>query len=72
MTLSILTVVSSIITLEAYNYMSSVLSHAMAIKGLSVAMLVLIGSLLFGESYTTTNLLGVALIVAGMILVNYK
>jgi len=68
--LSILTVISSLITLEAYRYMISAMGLTMMLKGLSVAMVVIIGALVFGEKYTEINLLGVFLIVLGIIFVN--
>jgi multidrug transporter EmrE-like cation transporter len=68
--LALMTVASSWLVLEAYQFVSSALAHAMLMRSITVIMLVVVGMFLFDETYTYTQLFGVALIVVGMVLLN--
>jgi drug/metabolite transporter (DMT)-like permease len=69
--LSIMTVVSSLMVLQAYQFMSSVLAHTMVLKGLSAVMVVFVGAFVFQENYTNIQLFGVLLVTLGVLLVNH-
>lgn len=68
--LSTLTVVSSLMVLTTYKFISSPVVNTMILKGVSTMTLLLIGTFVFRESYSLTQLIGAIIIVVGIIMVN--